>query len=336
MTARASQPRGFTLIELLVVIAIIGVLIGLLLPAVQKVREAANRIKCGNNLKQLGIAVHNYANTYDGKLPCHLLTTNASSKTGAQGTTVLMFELLPYIEEEGVYRQSVAAQGEQGGDCWSSTDSTANPQVGTTPIAKYMCPSDSTSPGGLCASGQWSAAGGYPAGATSYAENYYVFASYLRPPTGDTWAQEPKYPLGSIPDGTSNTVGFVEHSSSFPSYPWTYNYGSGSGSIGYCTAWCMPSGGGGESARDAYGATGEWSWNCGTAWPQGPGLGYPMPQIGATALQANPLQPQGYHPGVLMVTMMDGSIRSVSSTVSQSTWTAAVSPDDGTVLGSDW
>src|SRR5215467_8381658 len=110
---------GFTLIELLVVIAIIAILIGLLLPAVQKVREAAARIKCTNNLKQMGLAAHNYASSYDSQFPHGSITKNNSQPPyipyspgyvaspgnlgGTQGRCSGLVPLLPFVEQNNIY-----------------------------------------------------------------------------------------------------------------------------------------------------------------------------------------------------------------------------------------
>jgi prepilin-type N-terminal cleavage/methylation domain-containing protein/prepilin-type processing-associated H-X9-DG protein len=148
--------RGFTLIELLVVIAIIAVLIGLLLPAVQKVREAANRMSCTNNLKQLGLAAHNYQSTYS-RLPPGWLGPTPLNETTAnpdtyQNVSILVF-LLPYIEQDNVYKelQRLATDTQINllnqdaiGQAWylDPRAAPANiPTIAGTRIKTFLCPS---------------------------------------------------------------------------------------------------------------------------------------------------------------------------------------------------
>jgi prepilin-type N-terminal cleavage/methylation domain-containing protein len=306
------RPRGrsaFTLIELLVVIAIIAVLIGLLLPAVQKVREAAARAQCENNLKQIALATHNCADTHGGELPPPHWYYPLTATTGYQFGFFVW--VLPFVEQQNTYQAIL----NQGGSLttpisyyWSS------PVV----IKIYQCPSDITLKAGQ-------GAGALPGSLMSYGANSQVFgtitarAEYGRPTVmtfnqhGGTQIQR------DIPDGTSNTIFFIEK-------------------LAHCDLAGVAQGGSHWAAT----GTGNWQPIIGDN-KKLPESRSPFLQLQFNInnyLSCNYWWPSSSHTGAMLAGLGDGSVRilnqGISTVTAPYTFNIAMVPNDGLVLGPDW
>jgi len=299
--------QAFTLIELLVVIAIIAILIGLLLPAVQKVREAAARMSCQNNLKQIGLALHNYASANDSKLPPTRVQVGSDRKFRAWTPIVVS-----YVEQDNVARQW---------DMNTRWDQGSNLVLAQVKMKVFMCPS---APEDRPAPVQ------PPLGPCDYLvfhrirPRFYVANNLPNPGVELPGAMDivNHTRLTDITDGTSQTILITEDAGQ----PASYILGRATGNVlPEGRGWADPDGTSG-SLDGSHPVTGDINRSNITG------------AAGATCIMNcnNYSEPYSFHPGGINICMADGSVRFISSNVSAATYAALTTRNYGDIPGNDW
>ena len=324
----ANQRRAFTLVELLVVIAIIGVLIALLLPAVQAAREAARRSKCGNNIKQLGLAAHHHHDTY-GHLPPAIGYYIPGESIRVFGT--YQFHLLPFLEQGPLFDSSWGTAPFLPPVGPADVYYSGNNKVYSEPVQVFLCPSDpSVGPDGVVTvAGDSFGASCYGFNALVAAQNDITTIPFKTNPQGKTR-------FADITDGLANTILHAEK-------------------YARCTNTTQPPQFQDGGSAWAYGA-GPFLWQ---PPPMAPplkmfGAGFCVPgfanqgapnaigprskfQVQPTPFEGNcdPTRAATAHAG-MQVGLVDGSVRALARSLSENTWAAAVTRTGDEVMGADW